>query len=217
MYNRLENFLNENNLIYDLQYGFRKKFSTNHALISIVEQIRVNLDKKKYTCGVFVDLEKAFDTVNHKILLTKLNHYGINGISNSWLTSYLSDRTQSVSLDGEKSDILKISCGVPQGSILGPLLFLIYINDMHCALKESTVHHFADDTNLLYSHKDPDHIKKVMNKELKALYEWLCANRLSLNVSKTEFLVFRPPKKGLKNRMLLELNKTKIHESSKIK
>ena len=112
---------------------------------------------------------RSFDTVNHKILLSKLNHYGINGTSNSWLTSYLSDRTQSVSLNGVKSDILKISCGVPQGSILGPLLFFIYINDMHCALKESTVHHFADDTNLLFSHKDPVHIRKVMNKELKSL------------------------------------------------
>ena len=217
MYNRMELFLNESNIIYDYQFGFRKKYSTNHALLSIVEQIRTNLDNKKFACGVFVDLQKAFDTVNHKILLAKLMHYGINGSANLWLSSYLTNRTQNVSLNGTFSDKMNVSCGVPQGSILGPLLFTIYINDMHNAFKKCLVHHFADDTNLLYTDKDPHNLQKVMDKELKVLVEWLRANRLSLNVDKTEFIIFRPPRKSLNNRIVLNLDHNKIYESTKIK
>lgn len=120
-------------------------------------------------------------------------------------------------MNGEVSDKMTISCGVPQGSILGPLLFLIYINDMNSALKYSIVHHFADDTNLLYSDKSPKRLKKIMESEFKLLYEWLCANRLSSNVAKTQFIIFRPPRKTLNNRIVLKLNNTIIHESSEIK
>ena len=111
-----------------------------------------------------------------------------------------------MSLDGTLSEKLPVHCGVPQGSILGPLLFLIYINDMNKALKKCKVFHFADDTNLLYSNPDPKKIKKVINKELKLLYDWLCANRLSLNVAKTEFIIFRPPRVNLEDRIVLKLN-----------
>jgi len=217
MYNRIESFLHSFDIIYRLQFGFRKKYSTNHALLSIVEQIRSNLDNKTFSCGVFVDLEKAFDTVNHNILLKKLDHYGIRGKDNNWIRSYLTNRTQCVSINGAKSENMKVSCGVPQGSILGPLLFIIYINDMHKALNKSTVHHFADDTNLLFSDKDPKVIRKTMNRELDLLFEWLCANRLSLNVGKTEFIIFRPPRMNLENRIVLTLNHKKIFESRKIK
>ena len=155
MHTRLYIFFTSNNSLYDLQFGFRHKYSTNHTLLSIVEKIRENLDNNTFSCGVFVDLEKAFDTVNHKILLKKLEHYGIRGQANSWFSSYLTSRKQMVVLDGVLSPLLDITCGVPQGSILGPLLFLIYINDMHQAVKFSTVYHFADDTNFLYHHKNP--------------------------------------------------------------
>jgi hypothetical protein len=104
MYTRIDHFLNEHNLIYKLQFGFRKRYSTNHALLSIVEQIRSSLDNKKFACGVFVDLQKAFDTVDHKILLAKLSHYGIDSSANKWLSSYLTNRSQSVSLNGSTSD-----------------------------------------------------------------------------------------------------------------
>ena len=217
MCNRIETFLTDFDIIYKLQFGFRKKYSTNHALLSIVEQIRSNLDNRTFSCGVFVDLEKAFDTVNHKILLAKLDHIGIRGIANNWIKSYLTKRTQSVTSNGHTSDNLNITCGVPQGSILGPILFIIYINDMHNALQKCLVHHFADDTNLLFSHKNPKIIQKVMNKELKFLFDWLCANRLSLNVGKTEFVLFHPPRLKLENRIILKLNRTKIFASRKIK
>ena len=151
MHTRVYNFLESSNIFYELQFGFRKNYSTNHAILDIVENIRENLDNKTFSCGVFIDLEKAFDTINHKILLEKLQHYGIRGITLQWFTSYLYNRKQRVSLDGKKSSFLNITCGVPQGSILGPLLFLLYINDMKNAVKFSILHHFADDTNLLCS------------------------------------------------------------------
>jgi len=217
MYNRIDNFLDENNIIYDLQFGFRKNHSTNHALLGIVEKIRNNMDNGLFTCGVFVDLEKAFDTVKHSILISKLRHHGIRGKVNEWLLSYLSNRTQSVSANGATSTISNVTCGVPQGSILGPLLFIIYINDMHRALLNCSVYHFADDTNLVFSNKDPSKIQRVANSELAILYDWLCANRLSLNVGKTEFTIFRPPSVPLANRITLTLAGTKIFESLKVK
>ncbi len=112
---------------------------------------------------------------------------------------------------------MKITCGVPQGSILGPLLFTIYINDMHNAFNKCLVHHFADDTNLLFTHKNPKIIQKTIDKELKELVEWLRANRLSLNADKTEFIIFRPPRQSPNDRITLNLDHTKIFESTKIK
>ena len=160
MYSRLDNFLNMSEIIYKFQFGFRKNYSTNHALLSIIEQIRGALDKNMFTCSVFIDLEKAFDTVNHQILVSKLNHYGIRGVTNKWFSSYLSNRYQRVSFNGVSSQRLPITRGVPQGSILGPLLFLIYINDMNLAVEHSTIYHFADDTNLLYSCKSFKELRK---------------------------------------------------------
>ena len=217
MYTRVYEFFEKSNVLYNLQFGFRKSYSTNHALLNIVEEIRTNLDRKTFSCGVFVDLEKAFDTVNHKILITKLNHYGVRGTVNNWFLSYLSQRQQRLTLNGSSSPYLDISCGVPQGSILGPLLFLVYINDMHEATKHSIVHHFADDTNLLCSSKDPKDLRKKLNEDLRLLYEWLCSNRLSLNVSKTEFIIFKPAKKVLRDRITLRLNGVTLFESRKIK
>ena len=218
IYTRLDNFLNSSEIIYKFQFGFRKNYSTNHALLSIVEQIRNSLDKKMFACGVFIDLEKAFDTVNHQILLSKLYHYGIRGVANKLLHSYLSNRHQKVTINGESSTKLPITCGVPQGSILGPLLFLIYINDMHSAMEYSAIYHFADDTNLLYSSKSFKDLRKNLNKDLAHLYDWLCANRLSLNAGKTEFIVFRPlVRKALHERLTLKLHHSKLFESPKVK
>ena len=123
MYKRLSNFLDINNLIYSLQFGFQPKYSTNHALINLTESIRQSLDEGSFGCGIFVDLQKAFHTVHHKILLHKLKYYGIQGWYNDWLKSYLSDRKQFVSINGYNSDLMPVDCGVLQGSVVWPLLF----------------------------------------------------------------------------------------------
>ena len=135
MYKRLYTFLDYNNIIFDLQIGFRQQYSTSHALINITENIRKALDNGNIGCGVFVDLQKAFDALDHQILLPKLNHYRIRGVSNDWFKSYLSNRNQYVSINGYESGLAAINCGVPQGSALGSLLFLLYINDLNQAIK----------------------------------------------------------------------------------
>ena len=140
MYNRIELFLSEFDTLYRLQFGFRKKHSMEHALLSIVEEIRKNLDNGIFTCGVFIDLEKAFDTVNHKILLSKLDHYGIRDNALKCLTSYLTNRKQFVKLNGSQSKYGNICCGVPQGSIIGPLLVTIYITEIFIISFSSHVH-----------------------------------------------------------------------------
>ena len=125
MHKRLYSFLSLNKCIYDLQFGFRSKHSTNHALIDLSQDVRESLDNNSFAIGIFIDLQKAFDTVQNDILLHKLHHYGVRGIANKWFESYLSDRKQTVSINGIISDVKSIKIGVPQGSVLGPLLFLI--------------------------------------------------------------------------------------------
>ena len=144
MFKRLCTFLSNNNIVYNLAYGFRKQYCTSHTLINITENIRKDLDGGKIGCGIFVNQQKAFDTVDHQMLLAKLNHYEIRGVSNDWFKSYLSNRNQYVSINGFDSGLTTINCGVPQGSVLGPLLFLLYINDLNQAIKFCEVRHFAD-------------------------------------------------------------------------
>ena len=131
MHIRLTNFLRKNKVLFSYQLGFRNNHSTNHAFVSLTEMIRYALENGNFACGVFIDLQKAFDTFNHDILLSKLNHYGIRGIAFNWFKSYLSDRTQYATINKERSVIQTIKYGIAQGSILGPLLFLIYINDLN--------------------------------------------------------------------------------------
>ena len=166
MYKRLYTFLNNNN-IYNLQFGFRQQYSTSHVLINITEIIRKAFDDGNIGCRVFVDLQKAFDTVDHQILLAKLSHYGIRGVSNDWFKSYLSNRSRYVSINGYDSGFAAINCGVPQESVLGPLLFLLYINDLNQAIKFCKVHHFADDTNLLCLSNSIKKLNKLVNADLK--------------------------------------------------
>ena len=185
-------FFETNKLIYDREFGFRACHSTNHALISMTESIKSFLDSGKFVGGIFIDLEKAFDTVNHKILCHKLSYYGFRGKVNQLLTSYLDNRKQFVSVNGFDSLHLDISCGVPQGSTLGPLLFLLYINDLRFALSYATASHFADDTSIIYANAKLKTLESNLNYDLiKCVSEWLRSNRLSLNVDKTKLLLFR--------------------------
>ena len=146
--------MNKNAILFEKQFGLRNNHSTTHALLEITQKIKQACDACQFACGAFLDLQKAFDTINHTILLKKLTHYGIRGKANKWFQSFIEDRKQFTSVQGSKSaekPIKYICYGVPQGSVLAPLLFL-FIIDLHKAVEFSSVHHFADDTNLgIYS------------------------------------------------------------------
>ena len=195
MSNRLKVFLNKHDIFYQSQYGFRERRSTEHAILDIVSKIQANMDMGMFSCGIFIDLQKAFDTVDHSILLHKLNHYGIRGVVNDWFSSYLSGRVQTTQMGSYISQKEKTLCGVPQGSVLGPLLFLIYINDIYNASDKLAFYLFADDTNLLFADRNLKSLEIVVNEELMNVYDWLTSNKLSLNVKKTNFVIFHPSQK----------------------
>ena len=160
IYKRLSEFLEINNVIHSFQFGFRRKHSTAYALISLTERIKQTINDGNYGCGIFIDLKKAFDTVNHLILFKKLEHYSIRGIPLEWFKSYLNNSKQYVSVCGNISATLEITCGVPQGCVLGPLLFLLYISDLPLVSKKLTFFLFADDTNIYYESSDVLEIQK---------------------------------------------------------
>ena len=148
------------------------------------------LDKGEYVIGIFLDLSKAFDTVDHGILLQNLSCYGIRGDALSWFQSYLNNKYQFVTYNGVSSDKKEVKCGIPQGSILGPLLFLIYINDLSDVCKCSLPILFADDTNLFHRGSDLSVIENAFNKELAGISRWLKGNKPSLNLKKTHYMKF---------------------------
>lgn len=191
--NKLIKFLENQNLLYKHQYGFRPHHSTTHPIIHLLKQIAEENDKdtKDLTLSVFIDLSKAFDTISHDILLTKLDNLGIRGIANLWFKNYLSNRKQYLELYKKKSLYANIICGVPQGSILGPILFLIYVNDI-CNATRLNVLSFADDTTVSKSSSDIRELYQITNLELQNLTEWFNSNRLCLNVKKTKYILFSP-------------------------
>ena len=213
IYNRLIVFITENKILSKLQFGFQKNKSTEQAVTSIVSALDQAKQEKKSSYCVFLDFAKAFDTVNHEILLSKLSHYGIQGSSQSLLKTYLSNRTQQTEINGVLSDKGIIKHGVPQGSVLGPLLFLLYINDISESSNILKFFLFADDTTVFYSDQTNDDTENILNRELSKVSDWLAANKLSLNVKKSNFLHFHHLK-CKKQTINLKLNDIKVDEKA---
>ena len=199
--NQLYDYMHKNKLLYASQYGFRKIHSTELASVELVDRIRLDIDKGKIPLSVFLDLSKAFDTLDHSILLKKLRFYGILGTSLQWFSSYLMNRKQLVDCDGTFSTLINLTTGVSQGSILGPLLFIIYMNDIHEASENFHAILYADDTSLFSSlgsfnvslnetKFDKYTLSESINTELNNIQEWLNINKLSLNVNKTKYMIF---------------------------
>lgn len=192
MLKRLQSYLTKINYLSNSQYGFRKNCTTELALLHIVNNVMNNMEVKNITIGLFLDLSKAFDSINHDILLKKLNHIGIRGTMYDWFVSYLKGRRQFVSIGDDISSIQPNHLGVPQGSVLGPLLFSIFINDLPDSCKLLKTILFADDATFLCSGKNIDEATCIMNSELEKIYSWLNLNKLSLNYKKTHYMIFGP-------------------------
>ena len=196
---QLKDYLKRFDLLYEYQYAFREGFSTDLALLEFNDYVKKEIDMGNYVMTLFIDLKKAFDTVNHQILLKKMEHYGIRGLCNSFFASYLSDRKQYVHCNNVNSSILDMVCGVPQGSVLGPTLFLIYINDMINCIKYSKLQLFADDTITSLSGKNLHVLFDLLKQELKLMMKWFKSNKLSLNFDKTSYSIFHSKKSVVPN------------------
>ena len=188
--NKIINHLEVNNILVDNQFAYRKGKGTDLANIQFIKNVLDALDANKYIISVFLDLTKAFDCVSHEILLKKLRHYGINGSLYHWIESYLSNRRQYVMFNGKRSTEKTVNIGVPQGSLLGPLLFLIYINDLNQALLSGDLSLFADDANYYKCGSDYNQLINSVNNNLKQLSKWFIANKLPLNYIKSEAMIF---------------------------
>ena len=176
---------------------FNRIFAKQHAILDIVNTIQSNMKSGKFTCGLFTDLKKAFDTVDHYILFQKLDFYGIRGIVNDWFRSYLTYRKQTTSNGSYISNSETTLYGVPQGSVLGPLLFLLYVNDIANSSKYLSFYLFADDTSIIYANKNLHNLEQIVNSELSNVSDWLLANKLTLNFKKSNYVLFRPRQKCL--------------------
>ena len=187
---QLVTFIKKNEILYKYQYAFREGYSQALALLEMTDNIKKEIDLGKYVATLFIDLKKAFDTVNHTILLEKLHYYGFRGHCNDFIRSYLSNRKQFVHCNGTNSEIMNIDCGVPQGSVLGPTLFLLYVNDMYKCIEHEDLKLFADDTICSSSDKNLNNVFEKMRVNIGKMKQWFDANKLTLNLTKTSYSIF---------------------------
>ena len=212
---RLRSYFEANDILTYHQFGFRKSHSTELAVTNLYDSLLKKLDEKDITCAIFLDLAKAFDSVNHTILLQKLEKYGVRGLPLKLIESYLSNRWQYVKINGKSSELNCLNVGIPQGSILGPLLFLIYINDLPNA-SNFFVKLFADDTFLSLSCQNFKELEKKTNYEIKKIYNWLKANKLTLNITKSKFMIISK-RKGVNTNFKLKINGLRLERCSSYK
>jgi len=219
VHDQTQNFLKENNLLYNYQSGFRSSHSTAFALSYLNDKILKGFEKGMVTGMILIDLQKAFDTIDHKILLRKLSVLNFSSDTIMWFKSYLSNRTFQVSIEKSLSQPGKLDCGVPQGSILGPLIFLLYVNDMPMAINKCNLFLYADDSCLVFQHKNVNEIKNVLTEEFKDLCEWFVDNKLSIHFGedKTKSILFAPKGKSKKLDSLdISLGNIEIKQHSKV-
>ena len=223
VFNQLYEYFKKHKLFYTSQYGFRKAHSTELACLELVDRIFKELDRGELPIAIFIDLSKAFDTLDHRILLAKLKYYGIQETSLKWFTSYLSNRTQYVQIDDTSSQKKNIKTGVPQGSILGPLLFIIYMNDIQHASAVFDSILYADDTNLISpmsvfsTHSGDIRLTSDnINLELIKISDWMAVNKLSLNIGKTKFMIFHYPQRKLTQENIphVKINEITINQTN---
>ena len=191
VHKRLYSFLTRCDILCDKQYGFRPNRSTLDAVTDLTCDVLSSLDRNDMCLSVYLDLSKAFDTINHKILLNKLEYYGIRGRTLEWFRSYLDRRMKYVCYNGLNSEIKPVEYGVPQGSVLGPLLFILYANDIPQCMSYCRTILCADDTTVYQVGKDPNTMYRQVNFDLKTLTDWFKANQLSVNPSKTKSILFK--------------------------
>ena len=213
MHSRILKFLNKNKIISSNQYGFQPKRGTTEALINLTNEVNDSFNDRQNMIATFIDFQKAFDTVSHDILLHKLYHYGFRGSLFNWFKSYLSNRSMYVDFNDSLSSKVYTNIGVPQGSVLGPLLFLIYINDISNSTKFLNFILFADDTTIYFRDSDLNTCFNVFNRELINLDDWTKANKISINYSKTKSMIFSPNDLGLEpNGLFIKFGINKIEQ-----
>ena len=212
---RLNSFFESSKVYSACQYGFRRGVCTSDAVNKLLKNIYNSINQNMYLGAVFLDLSKAFDTVSHDILIKKLEHYGVRGTTLLLLKSYLSNRKQFVTINGTKSDIHDITIGVPQGSVLGPLLFLIFINDLPLSVKNLKSILFADDTTMHFSHKNIHTLVSTITSDLVHVNNWLLSNQLTLNVRKTYYIIFSLKKVPPNLRLTIGDNEIERHQFGK--
>ena len=216
IYDQIYAYLFEHDILSKSQSGFRSIHSTVTALLEATDSWAFDIDRGNVNAVVFLDLKKAFDTVDHTILLSKLSAYGIQENAFNWFRSYLENRTQICSVSGSLSKTCSLQCGIPQGTILGPLLFLLYINDLPNCLTNSYPRMYADDTHLTYADKDVNIIQSCLNEDLLNISKWLIANKLTLNMNKNEFMLIGSRQKlnTLTASPVLNINGTPLNQVS---